>query len=117
MAFEDVEINEKSPKSSGLSASSVMTLQRAVELGEYKPEFLETFAEWHSLSAHVQLQYIRQAIDNRKRHLLTQWAEINNVLDFRLKPELKSALKNIEEQMRDLESEREKLYLEYSSKL
>jgi hypothetical protein len=51
-----------------------------------------------------------------KRHLLTQWAEINNVLDFRLKPELKSALKNIEEQMRDLENDRERLYLEYSSK-
>src|SRR3989344_7180806 len=102
MAFEDLEINEKGTIS-GSSASTTMTLQKAVELGEYKPEFLETFAEWHTLSTHVQLQYIRQAIDNRKRHLITQWAEINNVLDFRLKPELKGALRKIEDQMRKLE--------------
>jgi hypothetical protein len=67
MAFEDVEINEKSPKSTSAAASPGMTLLKAVELGEYKPEFLETFAEWHNLSSHVQLQYIRQAIDNRKK--------------------------------------------------
>ena len=97
MAFEDVELNEKSPKSSAPAASSDMTLQKAVELGEYKPEFLETFAEWHTLSSHVQLQYIRQGIDNRRKHLLTQWAEINNVLNFRLKPEMKATLTKIED--------------------
>lgn len=94
-----------------------MTLEQVVELGEYKPEFLATFPEWQTYSPHVQLQFIRHAIDNRKHHLLTQWAEINNVLDFRTKPELQKALKNIEKQMSDLEEDREKLYLEYSSKL
>lgn len=115
MAFEDLEIEEKTPKSS-TGAAPTMTLQKAVDLGEYKPEFLETFAEWHILSPHVQLQYIRQALANRRKHLLTQWAEISNVLDFRLKPELKGALRKIEDQMRKLEDDREKLYLEYSSK-
>lgn len=116
MAFEDLEINEKNPKSTAPAASSAMTLQKAIDLGEYKPEFLETFAEWATLSPHVQLQYIRQAIENRRKHLLTQWAEVNNVLDFRLKPEMKKTLTRIEEQMRTLEADREKIYAEYSSK-
>lgn len=116
MAFEDLEINEKSPKGSGSTASSGMTLQKAIDYGEYKPEFLETFAQWHTLSSHVQLQFIRQGMENRRKHLLSLWAEINNVLDFRLKPELKEALSNIEEQMRQLERDREEIYLKYTSK-
>lgn len=116
MAFEDIEISEKSPKSSGSVKSSNMTLQKAIEYGEYRPEFLETFAEWHTLSPHVQLQFIRKGMENRRKHLLTEWAEINNVLDFRLKPHLKKALKNIEDQMRKLEDDREEIYLKYTSK-
>ena len=87
MGFEDDLEKGKS------LASSVrlpkMTLQGAVELGEYKPEYLATFPEWHTLSRHVQFQFIREGLDNRRKQLTVQWAEINNILDFRLKPHLK----------------------------
>lgn len=94
--------------------SSALTLQDAVEMGEYDPSFLSTFAEWHTLSRHVQFQYIRRALDNRHRHLVTQWAEIFNMLDFSKKPELSYALKNIQEQIKKLDKDRERLYIEYS---
>jgi len=94
---------------------NTLTFKEAIEMGEYYPENLANYKEWHSFSKHTQLQYIRQAMDNRKKQLQTQWAEMNNVLNFRLKPEMKQALKNIEKQMKELESDREKLYLEYSS--
>ncbi len=112
MGFED-EV-EKMKSGGKFKASSKMTLQKAIELGEYEPEYLATFPEWHTLSRHVQFQFIRQGIDNRHRHLIVQWAEINNVLDFRLKPELKEALENIQKQLHKLEDDRERLYLEYS---
>jgi hypothetical protein len=105
-----------SKKSSGKGISR-MTLQQAIELGEYDPDFLATFPEWHTFSPHVRLQYIRQGLDNRKKQLTLQWAEINNVLDFRLKPELQTALRNIEKQIKKLETDREKIYLDYSEKI
>jgi hypothetical protein len=83
-------------------------------MGEYDPEYLATFPEWHSLSRHVQFQHIRTALDNRRRQFLTQWAEINNVLDFRTKPHLQEALRNIEKQNTKLDEDWERLYLEYS---
>lgn len=43
-----------------------------------------------------------------------QWAEITNMLDFRLKPYLRDALKNIEKQLERLQEDKEKLYVEYS---
>ena len=46
------------------------------------PDFLANFPEWHTLSRHVQFQYIRKALDNRHKQLLTQYAELNNVLDL-----------------------------------
>lgn len=112
MGFED-DIEKVKPSKLGRS-STKMTLQKAVELGEYNPKFLSTFPEWHSLSRHAQFQFIREGLENRRRHLITQWAEINNFLDFRLKPHLKEALKNIELQLKILEDDRERLHLEYS---
>ncbi|KKQ75164.1 MAG: hypothetical protein US96_C0016G0018 [Candidatus Woesebacteria bacterium GW2011_GWB1_38_5b] len=53
----------------------------------------------------------------RQKQLVMQYAEINNVLDFRLKPELKEALNNIHKQLRKLDDDRERIYLEYSQKL
>jgi hypothetical protein len=112
MGFED---NLEHGKSSGKPAKAPkMTLQKAVELGEYEPEFLATFPEWHTLSRHVQFQFIREGLDNRNRQLVVQWAEINNVLDFRLKPHLKEALENIQRQIKKVDEDRERLYLEYS---
>lgn len=93
---------------------SAMTLQQAINMGEYNPEYLSTFPEWYQFSRHTQLQYIRMALENRRKQLLMQWAEINNILDFRMKPELHEALKNIEAQMKKLGKDRERLFVEYS---
>ena len=114
MGFEEEGTKEKSSgKSSG--KSPVMTLQKAVDLGEYEPDYLATFSEWSILSRHVQFQFIKEGLENRRRQLIQQWAEISNVLDFRLKPNLKIALKNIEKQLKKLSNDKERLYLEYSS--
>jgi len=33
---------------------SGLSLQQAIEFGEYDPKYLANFAEWHTLSVHVQ---------------------------------------------------------------
>lgn len=112
MGFED---NIEKGKSSGSpKVSNKMTLQKAVDMGEYDPDYLSTFVEWHTLSRHIQFQHIRTAIEKRRYHLLQQWAEINNILDFSKKPELSEALKNIEIQLHKIEDDREILFVEYS---
>lgn len=50
---------------------------------------------------------------NRRKQLPMQYAEISNVLDFRLKPELKETLNNIHKQLKSLEDVFEKLSMEY----
>ncbi len=114
MAYEDMESGEKAPTASSSPPSKNMTLKEAVELGEYSPDFLATFPEWHTFSRHVQFQYIRQALDNRNKQLLMQWAQINNTIDFRLKPQMAEALVNIQKQMKKLDDDRDNLYFEYS---
>jgi hypothetical protein len=91
-----------------------LTLEKAIELGEYDPKFLSNFPEWHDLSKHVQFQFIRRALDNRNRQLITQYAELSNVLDFSKKPELKDAMRNVEKQIRELREDKERLYTQYS---
>lgn len=88
---------------------------KAIEMGEYNPSFLEKYEEWKTFSRHVQFQYIRTAIENRRKHLLTQWAETSTILDFSKKPELALALKNIEKQLKEVENDRENLFVEYST--
>jgi hypothetical protein len=92
-----------------------LSFHEAIEMGEYQPEYLSAYPEWHTFSQHTKLQYIRKALDNRRHQLLAQWADINTALDFRLKPELQQAIKNIEAQLKDLENDREKLYVEYTA--
>lgn len=113
MGFEDnIEFGKGSSKP---KATSKMTLQKAIELGEYDPDYLSTFPEWLTLSRHIQFQFIRTAVENRRKHLITQYAEINNILDFSKKPHLREALHNIENQLHKIEEDREKLFVEYSS--
>ena len=112
MGFEDNL--EKGKSSSKKPSGQKMTLQKAVDLGEYNPEYLSTFPEWHELSRHVQFQFIRQGLDNRRRQLTVQYAEIVNVLDLRLKPHMQEALDNVQKQIKKVDSDREELYLEYS---
>jgi len=113
MAFEGGEKGEQvkggSPKS-----KQFMTLQKAVDMGEYDPEYLATFPEWFTLSRHVQFQFIKQGLDNRRRQLWLQWAEINNTPNFHLKPHLAIALTNVEKQIKKLDSDWEKFFVKYS---
>ena len=112
MEPEDSSENLKSSISS--NPSGPMTLQKAIEMGEYDVSFLSTFPEWYTLSRHVQIQYIKQAMNNRQRQLDLSWAEIVNVIDFSKKPHLKEALKNIEERWKKLRQDKEILYTESS---
>lgn len=92
------------------------TFQEAIDLGEYDLKLLSQYPEWKGLSSHAQFQKVREAIDNRRHQLLTQYAEINNMLDFRLKPELNDALNKIKEKLDKLEQDREDLYIKFAAK-
>ena len=104
---------ETTPQSTRSASARTFQLREVIEMGEYDPEYLGTFAEWHTLSKPVQWSLIKKALDIRERQLVQQWAEINNILDFRLKPELKIALKNIEKQRHQVMKDRETLLMEY----
>lgn len=96
------------------TASPVMTLQKAVDMGEYDPDFLATFPEWHQLSRHLQWVMIREGLKVRTGQLRVHWAEMVNQPDFSKKPYLALALKNIEKQLEGLQYDEEKLQVEYS---
>lgn len=91
-----------------------LTLEKAVELGEYDPNFLANFPEWHTLTKHIQFQYIKKALENRHHQLLSQYAELHNVLDLRNKPEIWEAIHNMEKQLHHILEEKERLFAEYS---
>ncbi|MCL4353466.1 hypothetical protein M1615_03320 [Patescibacteria group bacterium] len=114
MASDPNEIEIIPPGTKPSFGGQLMTLQKAIEIGEYNPEFLATFEEWHTFSKHTQFQLIEQAIENRDRQLIQQWSKINNTIDFSQKPELQQVLRNIEEQRRLLQKDKERLFLEYS---
>lgn len=112
----DKEPNIEQGSGGGVSVgmSSTITLQQAIEYGEYKPEYLATFAEWFTLSRHIQFQLIRKAIDIRHRQLMSQYAELNNALDMSKKHDVQMAMKNVERQLNALSRDKEELYIEYS---
>lgn len=116
MGYEDDIPKEKLTQSKPTKHSGKMTLREAVKLGEYNPEFLSTFPEWIDMSPHVQLQFIKEGMDNRRKQLLMQWAEMDRAIDARLKTNLHEAQKNIEKQLRKIQDDRERLYYEYSKK-
>lgn len=96
------------------TASQFLTLEKAIELGNYAPEFLAQFAEFRQLPRYTQFQLIRQALRNREAQLRLHYAELNNQLDFRRKPDLKRGLENIETQIQQLNADEERLLVEYS---
>ncbi len=102
------------PTGGGTISSSKMTLAKAIEMGEYDPDYLATFPEWYTHPRHSQFQLISKALDNRRKHLLVQWAELNNVLDFSKKPHLRDALKNVEQQLRKVRGDKERIFVEFS---
>jgi hypothetical protein len=111
--MEQEESGENIKGGSPAVTSQKMTLQKAVDFGEYDPKFLSTLPEWHTLSKHIQFQFIQKAMENRRHQLLAQYAAISNVLDFRLKPELKETLSNIHKQLKQIDTDFEKISLEY----
>jgi hypothetical protein len=113
--MDENEPSAETPRSSRSNQTGNMTLQQVVDMGEYHPEYLANFAEWHTYSPHIQFQMIRRALDIRHRQLITQYAELNNVLDLRKKPHVKEAMKNVERQLRIFEDEREELFVRYSN--
>ena len=108
---------EQDPKSSSPPPSNRIPLQQAVNFGEYDPEKLSNFSEWHTLSSHIQWQLVRKALDIRYRQLTTQYAELSNVLDYSKKPQIWGATKMVQKQIKSLEKDREKLYIEFSNKM
>ena len=112
--MEDHEAESSLKGGKPSSPGGNLTLSKAIELGEYNPEFLGQFPEWHTLSRHIQFEYIRQALETRNKQLITQWAQTVNILDFSKKPHLKDALKNIEGQLEKLKQDKEDLFVEYS---
>jgi hypothetical protein len=111
---ESGEFGETLKSGSPQPTTDLISLTKAIEFGEYDPQYLANFPEWHKLTPHGQFELIKQALDNRNRQLIKQWADINNVLDFSKKPHLQTALRNIEANLKFLEQERERLFLEYS---
>ena len=114
--MEEYEPKEQDLKS-GPPQKSTITLQQAIDFGEYDPLHLVNFSEWHTLSPHIQWQLVRKALDIRNRQLITQYAELNNVLDLRNKPQVKDAMKKVEKQLKNLAKDRERLYVEFSNKM
>lgn len=108
------ETSPEKTTSSPSSGSSYLTLQKAIELGEYEPQVLAKFDEWHKLSIHAQFQLVRKGLDNREYQIVSEWAEVNNVLDFSKKPELQSVLRNLEAQRKQILRDRERLYIEFT---
>lgn len=113
--FEDTI--ESPPKVKTRSKKSTMTLEKAVDMGEYDPTYLATFPEWATFSNNIRFNYIRKGIKNRRRFLQLNWAETFNVIDFSSKPELQTVLNNIQSKLAELLKDEERLRLEYSSKL
>ena len=97
-----------------MKTKSNIDFEEAIEMGEYDIKYLSKYDKWKKLSRHVQFQYIRKAIENRRKNLLSQWAETSTILDFGKKPDFSNALKNIELQLKKIEDDREKLFIIYS---
>ncbi len=116
--MDENEINERNPKSAPPPRQKgTITLHEAIDFGEYQPNYLETFAEWHALSPHIQWQLIRKALDIRHRQLITQYAELSNALDLSQKPHVQAAMDKVQDRIRELNKDREWLYVEYSNKV
>ncbi len=107
-------------KNKNISSSKLdkraLSLREAIDYGEYDPSYLSSFDEWDELSPHIQWEYIRQALDVRQKQLMSQYAEMNNVLNFSKKPEVQKAVSNLETKLSQLANDRERLYIEYSMK-
>ncbi len=114
--IEQVEQN-LSPQKSSQTQKPTITLHEAIEFGEYDPAYLSNFAQWHTLSPHIQWQLIRKGLDIRRRQIATHYNELCSVLDLRLKSHVQESIKSVEKQLADLTKDRERLYVEFTDKM
>lgn len=114
--MDETEPKEANAGSGGSTTPTVpgMTLEKAVDMGEYDPEYLAQFPAWHALSRHIQFEYIKKALANRRKQLLLQWMEINRANDYTKKPHLIAASESIDKQLDKLMKDKEMLYAKYS---
>ena len=91
-----------------------LSFKEVINMGKYEPEYLAQYPEWATFDKQIQFQYITQGIVNRRKQLRTQWAGLNNQLDFSKKPQLKPALQRIEQALKDLNADEERLFIEYA---
>ncbi len=99
----------QTPKNPTPTKVAHITLQRAVDLGEYDPEYLSSFPEWHDLTPHLQWRMVHQAIKNRRTSLNVNWAEIANQPNYSQKPHLKPIQESIQKQLKQLQADEENL--------
>ena len=92
----------------------MITFKESIQLGKYEPEYLNQYKEWQELDRHLQFQYISQAIINKRQQLRLQWARLANQPNFSKKPHLAEAQKKVEQALRDLDENEEKLMVEYA---
>lgn len=110
---ENLEIQPRGGKQPPRKTAKSITFDQAVDMGEYKPEYLATFPKWHNLTKNLKWHYIRQAIKNRRRFLEVNYAETFNVIDFSKKPQLQRVLDSIQNQLKQLQQDEEELRLQY----
>ena len=110
---ENMEISRRGSSRPPKRTSKMITFDEAVDMGEYKPEYLSSFPKWHNLTKNLKWHYVRQAIKNRRRFLEVNYAETFNVIDFSKKPQLKKVLDTIQVQLKQLQKDEEELRLEY----
>lgn len=100
-----------------MKKSNHINFEQAIDFGEYQPEILSEFEEWKGFTSYTQLQFILKGIENRRKRLTAQIADMYNVLDFSLKPEAKEAAEQLLKLLKKVEEDKEKLTIEYSSKI
>jgi hypothetical protein len=97
-----------------LDIASAITFKEAIELGKYEPDFLAQFPEWKTFDAQIQYQFVIKALHNRRKQLRLQWAELCTQLDFSKKPHLEVAQRKVEQAIRDLNDDEERLIVQYA---
>lgn len=91
-----------------------LTLDKAIEMGEYDPDYLAQFPEWHQLSIHLQFELVKKALAKRRKQMLTQWMEVEQANDYTIKPHLQEASRSILKQLDKLTKDKESLYAKFS---
>lgn len=62
-----------------------MSLQKAVDMGEYDPHYLSTFPEWQTLTKYMQFQFVKTGIENRKKTTSSAVRRCKQCFGFQIK--------------------------------